>query len=241
MNLTSQGVGDGSGLLTDNDTQHIELFGDANGGAVTEAEVGVDIEPRGDGENAAGGEDGVSAGDDSSVVEGRVFEKQCLDKGRRGKGVDPLAGGHKVVNLVATLEDNQRSRFRLRHVHAGVDIGFVVDSLFVALYIMFPEFDTFEEGFVELGLGAHEEEEAPYLGLEDDNKGDEADADDGTQYGSEETHAQHIGGSPDDEQDDERPENQYDICAFDESVDVVYQCGDKGDVDNVDDVDRWET
>ena len=45
----------------------------------------------------------------------------------------------------------------------------------------------------------------------------------------------------DDEQDDERPENQYDICAFDESVDVVYQCGDKGDVDNVDDVDRRET
>ena len=105
---------------------------------------------------------------------------------------------------------------------------------------MFPELDAFEERFVDLRLGADEEEETPYFGLEDDDKSEESDADDGTEDGSEETHAEQVGGAPEDEQDDECPENEDDVGAFDEPIDVVHQRGDEDDVDDVDESEGWE-
>ena len=102
---------------------------------------------------------------------------------------------------------------------------------------MFPELDAFEERFVDLRLGADEEEETPYLGLEDDDEGNETYADDGREDGTEETHAEEVGGAPGDKQNDECPENEDDIGAFDDAVDVVHQGGDKDDVDDVDDFD----
>ena len=70
VNFASEGIGDGAGFLADDDGEDVELFRDADGGAVAQAEVGVDVESRGDGQDAAGGEDAVAAGDDGAVVEG---------------------------------------------------------------------------------------------------------------------------------------------------------------------------
>ena len=127
VNFAVEGIGDGSGFFADNNTQYVKLFAHADGGTVTEAEVGVDVESRGDGEDAAGGEDEVSVGDDGAVVEGRVFEEERFEEWRGGEGVDTLAGGDKVVDLVAAFEDDEGTSLGLRHVHAGVDVGFVVD------------------------------------------------------------------------------------------------------------------
>ena len=38
------GIGYGAGLFADDDGEDVELFGDADGGAVAQAEVGVDVE-----------------------------------------------------------------------------------------------------------------------------------------------------------------------------------------------------
>ena len=42
----AEGVRDGASLFGDDDGEDVELLGDADGGAVTEAEVGIDVEAR---------------------------------------------------------------------------------------------------------------------------------------------------------------------------------------------------
>ena len=236
-----EGVGDGTGLFGDDDAQHVELLGDADGGAVAESEVGVDVEARGDGEDAAGGEDVVAVGDDGAVVEGRVFEEDGFYQRAGSHGVDALSCVDELFYFVLAFEDDEGACFALRHVHAGVDIGFVVDaSLLLSLYVVFPETKAFEERFVDLCLRAHEEEETSYLGLEDDDEGDETYAGDGGEQRPQESHAQHVGGAPEDEQDDECPEDEDDIGALDHAVDIVDEGGDEGDVDDVNRLDLRE-
>ena len=40
----TDGIGDGTGLLADDDAEDVELLGDADGAAVAKTEVGVDVE-----------------------------------------------------------------------------------------------------------------------------------------------------------------------------------------------------
>ena len=69
VDFAFDGVGDGTGLFGDDDAYDVELFGDADGAAVAQAKVGVDIGARGDRKDAAGGENLVAADDDGPVVE----------------------------------------------------------------------------------------------------------------------------------------------------------------------------
>ena len=44
VDLAVDGIGYGAGFLADDDAEHVELFGDADGTAVAQTEVGVDVE-----------------------------------------------------------------------------------------------------------------------------------------------------------------------------------------------------
>ncbi len=70
VNGATDSVTDGSSLLADDNAQHIKLFCDADGATVAQAEVGVDIETRGDGQDTAGRQQLVAVGDDGTVVQG---------------------------------------------------------------------------------------------------------------------------------------------------------------------------
>ena len=121
----ADGVADGAGLLADDDAQHVELFGDTYGAAVAQAEVGVDVEARGDGQYAACRQQLAAVGYDRPVVQGRVLEEQGFYQGAGSQGVDALAGVDEFVHRVLPFEDYQGAGLALRHVHAGVDIGLV--------------------------------------------------------------------------------------------------------------------
>ncbi len=69
VDFAFDGVGDGPGFFGDDDAYDIELLGDADGAAVAQAKVGVDVGAGGDRKDAAGGEDLVAADDDGPVVE----------------------------------------------------------------------------------------------------------------------------------------------------------------------------
>ena len=122
-------------------------------------------------------------GDDGTVVQRRVLEEERLDEGARSKRIDSLAGVDELLHFVLPLEDDQGAGFRLRHVHAGVDVGFIVDRL-AGVHVVAPELEALPERLVELRLGAEEEKKLAYLGLEDDYQGDEPDTGDGTQDGT---------------------------------------------------------
>ena len=234
VDFAFDGVGDGSGLFGDDDADDIELLGDADGAAVAQAEVGVDVGARGDGEDAPRGEHLVAAHDDGSVVQRGVFEEERLDECGGGHGVDGLAGAHQLFHFVAALEDDEGAGLALRHVHAGLDVGFEVGAAML-VDVAAPELEPLGEGVAgDLRLGADEEEEFAYLGLEDDDEGDEANAHDAAQYLAAETHAQRGEDAPGDVHDEEGPENTDDVGAFQHAIEVVYQHGYHEDVEDVD-------
>lgn len=81
MDFAFKSVGDGPSFLGDDDGENVQLFGYADGTAVAETEIGVDVEAGSDGEDAPGGEDLVATDNDGTIVEGRVFEEQGFEKG----------------------------------------------------------------------------------------------------------------------------------------------------------------
>ena len=95
-----ESIGDGSSFLGDDDGENVQLFGYADGTAVAETEIGVDVEAGSDGEDTPSGEDLVAADDDGTIVEGRVFEEQGFEKGRRNQSIDGLTGADKLFHHV---------------------------------------------------------------------------------------------------------------------------------------------
>ena len=92
MDFAFESIGDGSGFLGDDDGENVQLFGYADGTAVAETEIGVDVEAGSDGEDAPSREDLVAADNDGTIVEGRVFEEQGFEKGGGNHSIDSFAG-----------------------------------------------------------------------------------------------------------------------------------------------------
>lgn len=232
--FAAEGVGDGASFFGDDDADDVELLGDADSTAVSEPEVGVDVYSRGDGEYAASGEDLVAFNDNGAVVEGRVFEEEGFEEGCGDAGVDDLACADEFFDFVAALEDDEGAGLALRHVHAGLDVGLEVGAG-VLVDIAAPELEAFGEGVArELGLGADEEEEFAYFGLEHDDKGDESDAHDAAEDLAAETHVEHVEDAPGYVEDEHGPEDAYDVGAFEEAVEFIDEEGYHEDVEDVD-------
>ena len=237
MDFAFKSVGDGSGFLGDDDGENVQLFGYADGTAVAETEIGVDVEAGSDGEDAPGGEDLVAADDDGTIVEGRVFEEQGFEKGGGNHSIDSFAGADKLFHLVGAFENDESAGFGLGHVHAGLDVGFEIDpGAFVD--IAFPELETFEDGVAcELGLGADEKKEFADFGLKDDDQGDEADTHDTSKDLAAETHVENVENAPGDIHDDENPENAYDVSAFEQMIQLIDKESHQEDVQYIDKTD----
>ena len=86
----------------------------------------------------------------------------------------------------------------------------------------------------ELGLGADEEEEFAYFGLEHDDKGDESDAHDAAEDLAAETHVEHVEDAPGYVEDEHGPEDAYDVGAFEESIELIYEGCNHQDVEHID-------
>ena len=95
LNLTSMANGDNPCFFGHHEGDGVGFLAQAEGGAVAEAEVPVEVFPLGDGEDACGGEDAVIAQDEAAIVEG------CL---RLENGDDKLLGELAIDGDAALCE-----------------------------------------------------------------------------------------------------------------------------------------
>lgn len=241
VDLSVDDVGYGARLFAHDDAYDVDLLAYADSGTMAKAEVGVDLVVGGYGEDATGGQDGVFLYYDGTIVKGGVFEEESFQKRSRGGGVDTLACGYDVVKFVLAFEDDEGARLGLGHVHACLDVGFYVERRTLR-YVVFPEEESFAEGVAcEGGLGAYEEEKFANFGLEDDDESDEADAHNLAEECARETHVEEIGDLACDDDDEDGPEDAYDVGAANEAVEVEKESGNQKDVDDVDKTDGMES
>ena len=213
------------------------MLGDADGAAVTEPEVGVDVHARGDRQDAAGRQNAIALNNDGAVVQRGVLEEEGLQEGRRGVGIDALAGVDDFLQVVGALENNQGPCLALRHVHAGLYVGVEIGAGFLA-GIVAPETEPLDERVAgKAGLGAYKEQELAYLGLEDDDQRDESDADDATKDLTAEPHVEQGKETPGDVDDQDGPEDAHDVGAAYQPIEPVDEGGDHKNVENVDEPD----
>lgn len=173
-------------------------------------------------------------------MKGRVFEEKCLEQGSRGGGVDAFACGDDVVQLVLAFEDDECSGFRLRHVHAGLDVRLDIERRALG-EVVFPEKESFLERVAsERGFGADEKEEFPDFGLEDDDESDEADAHNLAEECAREAHVEEVGNLSCYDYDENCPEDADDVGAADEAVEIEKERRYQEDVDDIDEADGME-
>ena len=237
MYLTVNNIGDSTGLFGDYDTHDVELFGDADGTAMAQSEVGVDVHAGSDGQDAAGGQDAVALDYDGTIVQGRVLEEEVFEEGSGGVGIDTLACVDYLLQVVGAFEDDECAGLALGHVHTGLHVGVEIEAcLFIG--IVAPEAKTLDERVArQAGLGAYEEEEFAYLGLEDDDKGYETDAHDAPEDLAAKAHVEEVEDAPGQIDDYDGPEDAHDVGATDQPIKPVDEDGDHEDVEDVDKTD----
>lgn len=233
VDLAVDGIGDGAGLLADDEADDIELFGDTDSATMAEAEVWVYIDASGDRQDATSGDDPIAMDDDSAIVEGGILKKQCFEKWCGDIGVDTFAGGDDSIEFVLSAEDDECASLGGGHVHTSLEIGVEVDSLLLS-NIVAPEEEAPPYVVVELCLGAHKEEEMAYFGLEDDDEGYEADVDDGAEDGTGEAHREQVDDAPSGDDDDDGPEDADGIGATHKTIELKDEGGDEENIDEID-------
>ena len=178
--------GDGVGFLTE-----------AEGGAVAEAEVAVEVLALGDGEDAGGGEDAIIAEDEAAVVERGFWLEDGDDELRGELAVDGDAGFREGADIDLALDGDEGAELAVGEIE-----NHVRDDL---------------DGLAVLGDGAEEVmgaecgEGAAELWLEDDDEGDGEEGGDALDEPEDDDEAEKAG----DEEEGEKGkgETAEDLCA----------------------------
>ena len=160
------GHADIAALLRDDDGDGVRFLRNAEARTVAGAVVLGDVLALGEGQDAARRLDPAVTQDDRAVMQGRVFEKQVLDKLGIGVGVHNRAGADDGREGDVSFKDQQRPGFGGRHVAAG--LRHLADG---AGHVRTAWPDIGVEG------AAHALEQAAQLRLEEDHQGDHAELD----------------------------------------------------------------
>jgi hypothetical protein len=107
LDLTAMADGNNACFLGDDEGDGIGFFTEAEGGAVTEAEVAVEVLPLGDGEDASGGEDAVVAKDEAAIVKGGLWLEDGDDELRGELAVDGDAALREGADIDLALDGDE--------------------------------------------------------------------------------------------------------------------------------------
>ena len=176
------------------------------------------------------------ADDHGAVVQGAVLEEDVFNQRVADVGVDNNTCRNDVVQVVFACQQDESALLDFRHVEAGFG-----DRIHIQVDVA-PDFQELELPWqlAFLGLGTDGEEETPYLGLENDDKRDEAHADEGTEDGGQHLHLQILDHLPNEEDGHDTDEDAHGRGAFQETVEAKEQQGHQNDVDDVEDTELDE-
>ena len=223
---------DAAGFFGNDQNDRIRNFAHADRGPVTRT-VGFGNVALRYGEDAFGCDDAVAFDDDGAVVQRCVLEEDIFEKRRREFGIDGDTAFGDEPQVALAADHDERTRFVGGHLPAGLDDR--CDDRYRGIVVSVEDAGDEVEPFL-----AHADhlQKPPDFRLEDDDKGDDADADELPQDVGEQLHVERAYDNPHQVDHDDPGDDVGGVCSPGSAVDPEHDRRYQDDIYEIDECER---